>query len=149
MSILFRNPEAKTEIPERACKKPCYDCPFRSDYPSYMTPIQVFNNVAATGNQEGLALCHHGGKHYDRAPARVCAGFLLFVHRNRLSNSWLITHREELPHCETPIHSIASLLRAGVDNAYKARLRYLCIQPKHVQNRELNKDFVDAMLGEY
>lgn len=65
-------------IPEKACKHPCYDCPFRKDIIPYQSAEDVEHNIRLSLNPAGLAACHQTMDKPD-VPYLACAGFLTFL----------------------------------------------------------------------
>lgn len=57
------------------CKKPCHDCPFRTDILRYQSKSDVVNNIRGLLDPFIVAHCHHT----ERQPLSkkvACAGFL-------------------------------------------------------------------------
>jgi hypothetical protein len=61
----------------KACARPCYDCPFRSDLPVYQTPHDCEMNIAVTTVYHNPTICHHS-VHKCSNPVQ-CAGSLAFL----------------------------------------------------------------------
>ncbi len=71
-------------------KKPCYDCPFRTDIPKYQTTDDVRRNLEQIHNPLGLQVCHHTATSLGKeGPDYACAGALILVQKTGLKKLWV------------------------------------------------------------
>jgi len=74
---------------ERACSRPCYDCPFRKDAASYPTFEQFVDNLRRTLVDARPQHCHHSLMDASegtwlppgKAKPRLCGGHSIFLHK--------------------------------------------------------------------
>lgn len=126
--------------PDRHCRRPCHDCPFRADIPPYQHEADVERNLLHLINRRRLAVCHHTARCLDRpGPERVCAGFLGMVQRVGLPNDWLEEQgrrgRAVAVDSDTVFASLDEFVRSGAcpdQSRGGRRLAWLLSQPAHV-----------------
>lgn len=130
------------DLPKTACKRPCYDCPFRTDIKSYMSAGLVAMNTAELQAKDGITSCHHSAKQVkngNRTRTVACAGFLTVVANARppLSNYWLESHEFDTNHGVPCFESIGEFYKAvcSIDTLAGRTLAWLECQPAHVRDR--------------
>lgn len=95
-----------SDQPTTACRRPCHDCPFRSDIVAYQSRDDVTRNLEALLRPERVAVCHQTSKALTgREQEKACAGFLLMCQALGLPNRWLESNPDEMPRAGTPTHA--------------------------------------------
>jgi hypothetical protein len=134
--------------PTKACKRPCHDCPFRTDILRYQSYADVASNITSLLNARGITACHqtttYNGDHVAvEVPGKqphACAGFLTMVSyvTPLYAGYRLIEYEFDPAHHNVPIYpSIEAFLHSPCpDQSPDARrLAWLQNQPKGKRDR--------------
>lgn len=138
------------EMYEKACKRPCYDCPFTREGAVYQTPEELADNVHRTLHERVPQHCHHSlmdtsaGVALPMAVAkpRVCGGHLNLMTKLGIVPTdgpvpWIAFFQAADPDGRV-VDSIEELVRLGTTLNRLPQSRYWywwALQPAHVRLR--------------
>lgn len=98
------------------CRRPCFNCPFRSDIQPYQTAKDVENNIRFLFGGPGVAaLCHNTIAEYSPNNNQlVCAGFLLMRKKLQLSPPDRARYPSRLRYDVPVFDSVVSFVMGGL-----------------------------------